>query len=255
MMKIYLGDDADELDGFEFLDDDRGRRARPLGDRARDEREGRRRRRARAGRVGDPDPEASQGRRARVLAGAGRRGGRMREVCALEGRLALRARATSRSSSARRARRPARTARTRATASAQKPAAATPWPGAARVARARAAEDHEREQRADPDAGERARPRRPARAGCPSTAKTAHQPSAVSVRPATSRRAERPRARRAATAETTIGPTPSTPSSATIAYVSPPTSAEAGSVSTHAMTMLPATPQRTAETRLAAPCP
>ena len=37
--------------------------------------------------------------------------------------------------------------------------------------------------------------------------------------------------------------------------MSPPTAAEAGSVSTQAIAMLPATPQRTADRRLAAPAP
>src|SRR5918994_4392037 len=57
------------------------------------------------------------------------------------------------------------------------------------------------------------------------------------------------------TALTTTGPVAPSPNTLTIPYVSAPTAADAGRVSTQATTMLPATPQRTAETRLAAPAP
>ena len=88
--------------------------------------------------------------------------------------------------------------------------------GAAGVARPGAAHDHEREQRADADAGQRRDPD-----DLPQQMRVdgedEHQPSAVSVRPATRRF---PRAIASATssaAETTIGPTDSLPSSATTA--------------------------------------
>src|SRR3954465_15684054 len=52
-----------------------------------------------------------------------------------------------------------------------------------------------------------------------------------------------------------MGPVEPWPNTRVMPYVSAPTAAAAGSVSTHATTMLLATPQRTADTRLAAPAP
>ena len=66
--------------------------------------------------------------------------------------------------------------------------------------------------------------------------------------------AKAPRPRRM-TPPTTIGPAEPVPKTLTTPYVSAPTAAEHGSVSIQATMMLPATPQRTAESRLAAPAP
>ena len=82
-----------------------------------------------------------------------------------------------------------------------------------------------------------------------------HQPSAVSVRPATSARAERPRARRAAGRPRRRSGRARRCRAAPRRVGEPADRRGAGSVSTQAATMLPATPQRTAETRLAAPVP
>src|SRR5215211_2329095 len=56
-------------------------------------------------------------------------------------------------------------------------------------------------------------------------------------------------------AETTMGPTAPVPKMRVMPYAMAPTAAAHGRVRTHAATMFPATPQRTADTRLPAPAP
>src|SRR4051795_11024671 len=78
---------------------------------------------------------------------------------------------------------------------------------------------------------------------------------AVAAGPRCARRTNMRAATIRITAVTTIGPMAPVPNSRVTPYVSAPMHAAAGRVSTHATTMLPATPQRTADSRLAAPEP
>src|SRR3954452_2421875 len=80
-------------------------------------------------------------------------------------------------------------------------------------------------------------------------------PVAVTGEPCWTRRTKITRSAPSRAVETMMGPSAPVPKIRVMPYTRAPIIADMGSVSTHAMAMLPAMPQRTAENRLAAPAP